>query len=42
MAHKSNSEKIELAFPKYDEENVAKGFGTNVLGRFSASIEEVT
>ncbi len=42
MAHKSNSENIELAFPKYDEEDLAKGFGSDVLGRFSASIEEVT
>lgn len=34
--------RIELAFPKYDEEDVAKGFGTDVLGKFSISIEEIT
>jgi hypothetical protein len=33
--------RIELAFPKYDEA-VVKGFGADVLGRFSTSIEDIT
>lgn len=41
-AQKRNSERIELAFPKYDEEDVAKGFGTDVVERFSTSIEDIT
>jgi len=42
MANTGTSKSIELAFPKYDEEDVQKGFGTDVLGRFSTSIEEIT
>lgn len=42
MENKRNSERIELVFPKYDEEDVSKDLGTDVLGRFSTSIEEIT
>ena len=42
MVHERNSERIELAFPKYDEEDVSKTFGTDVLGKFTTSIEEIT
>jgi hypothetical protein len=42
MDHTRNPERIELELPKYDEENVTKSFGTDVIGKFSTSIEEIT
>lgn len=37
-----DKKRIELAFPKYDEEDVTKSLGTDVIGKFSTSIEEIT
>ncbi len=42
MANTKNSERIELELPKYDEEDVPKSFGTDAIGKFSTSIEEIT
>lgn len=42
MENTSNSERIELELPKYDEEDVPKTFGSDVIGKFSTSIEQIT
>jgi len=42
MEQKENSKRIELELPKYDEEDVSKSFGSDVIGKFSTSIEEIT
>jgi len=42
MEHTRNSNRIELELPKYDEEDVPKSFGSDVIGKFSTSIEEIT
>ncbi len=42
MEYTENPKRIELAFPKFDEQEVAKGFGEDIVARFSTSIEEIT
>lgn len=42
MANPRTSENIELELPKFDEEDVSKSFGSDVIGKFSTSIEEIT
>jgi hypothetical protein len=42
MEYTRNSERIELELPKYDEEDISKSFGTDVIGKFSTSIEQIT
>jgi|GEM_PF-5968129 len=34
MEQKENSKRIELELPKYDEEDVSKSFGSDVIGNF--------
>lgn len=36
------SERIELELPKYDEESIRKDFGSDVIGKFSTTIEQIT
>jgi hypothetical protein len=42
MKKRENPSRIELELPKYNEEDVSKTFGTDVIGKFSTSIEEIT
>jgi hypothetical protein len=42
MEHTRNPERIELELPRYDEEDVPKSFGSDAIGKFSTSIEQIT
>ncbi len=41
MEDTRNSKRIELAFPKFDEQDIAKGPGDDIIGWFSTSIDEI-